>query len=71
MLTGLDWPLGRTGRAERPCVTTIATPDMLLRWHRQICAPYRNVYTAEVNPASRVQKFLFKGIRPQAITVLR
>jgi DNA-binding beta-propeller fold protein YncE len=27
-----------------------------------------NLYTAEVNPGSRVQKFVFKGLRPQTIT---
>jgi DNA-binding beta-propeller fold protein YncE len=27
-----------------------------------------NLYTAEVNPGSRVQKFVFKGLRPKAIT---
>ena len=30
-----------------------------------------NLYTAEVNPGSRVQKFIFKGIKPQTTTASR
>jgi DNA-binding beta-propeller fold protein YncE len=28
-----------------------------------------NLYTAEVNPGSRVQKFIFKGVKPQSTVV--
>src|SRR6476660_688403 len=39
MTTGAGWPLGRTGSAAALFdIATIATPDTLLRWHRQLSA---------------------------------
>src|SRR4249919_1398473 len=39
MTTGAGWPLGRTGSAAALFdIATIATPDTLLRWHRQLIA---------------------------------
>jgi hypothetical protein len=30
-----------------------------------------NLYTAEVNPGSRVQRFIFKGVKPQSTVASR